>query len=171
VFPQQSVLPCQDFEDYDAPNGLIGSLYVGTNRNVRLRISDNTTISNLYIAGSGKLTIYMAGASFALTGTTTVQSGNPTNFCYLGLPGNTTVQIPPEQGGTNNPYFYGMIYAPAASLAWVDHGYNYNSDMHLVGAYVAKSINLIGWASFHFDENLLRVGPRRGYLVTTWREP
>ena len=167
VYKYACPVSCGSSQNYDVTGGLNGSLYVAPTVDARLAISGNVTISNLYIAGGGKLTVFMSGANFTLTGKMTVESGYSTNFCYLGLPGNTTFRLPPHSSGTNISNFFGTVYAPGANLSGDG---DYSNDYRLIGSFVAGSINLVGWFSFHYDENLLRVGPRRGYLVSSWQE-
>jgi choice-of-anchor A domain-containing protein len=102
----------------------------------------------------------MAGASF--TGSQTiVDNGGATNLAYWGLPGNTSITL----GG--NASFVGTIYAPEADFSLGGGG---NSNFDFIGSVIARSISMNGHFSFHFDENLLRVGAARGYAATTWKE-
>jgi hypothetical protein len=155
-------------------SGMSGNIYIDAGVKVTLKISGNVNLGDVWIANSGinsgKLTIYMAGPTFALNGNLSVDSGNPTNFTYFGLPGNTSVAL---SGG---PDFTGTIYAPAADLM-IDNAADpfpgEDTTFSFIGAGVTKSMNLSGYTRFcfHYDENLKRAGsPRRGYLATSWHE-
>jgi len=140
-----------------APNE---SIYISSNVNVTLKINGDASFTNLYIANGSSLTIFMAGGKFILSGKTTVESSNAMSLCYFGLPSNTDINLPSR--GTDT--FFGTIYAPAANLTM--NGANFN----FIGSSIARSIILKGGSAVYFDENLLKVGPRRGYLVTSWQE-
>jgi hypothetical protein len=72
-------------------------------------------------------------------------------------------------GGNASPTnaFVGTIYAPQAAFSLGGGGSN---TCDFIGASITKTVTLNSHCKFHFDENLLRVGPRRGYLVTYWEE-
>ena len=109
---------------------------------------------------SGSLTIYQVSgsASFMGNGALAVDSRRADSFSYFGLPGVTSVTY----NGNGNPFF-GVIYAPSANLTLNGGGY-------MVGACIGRSITMGTSYSFHFDENLLKVGPMRGYLAKSWEE-
>jgi hypothetical protein len=166
--------------DYVTAN-LNGSVYVAQQAVVNLLVTDAATLEGLYIAGSnstaGKLTIYMSGANFTfgitndsgllVGGTNIVENQNSTSFSYFGLPGNHSVNFNLSRNGT--PNFYGTIYAPSADL-FINDDYYPGASYAYFGAVTAKSITQVGKVTFHFDENLARSGPRRGYIVTSWQE-
>jgi hypothetical protein len=54
------------------------------------------------------------------------------------------------------------MYAPEANLT-LNGGGNNNG---LIGASMTKSITMNGLYNFHFDEDLLSLGPSRAYIVT-----
>ena len=132
---------------------------------VRLRV-DTTTFSpaNVHIAStngtSGKLTVYQVSGSATLSGNTTVDSGQASNFYYYGLPGVTSITY----GGTTA--FIGVIYAPEADLTLNGGGNN----VDIIGSVVSKSLTMNGHYNFHFDEALLSTGPNRGLIATDWME-
>ena len=143
-------------------------IYVGTNVNVRIwlydsrfRMSGSDAVIRIAPVGAS-LKIYMTSASFSMEGQGVVnESGYTTNFYYFGLPGNTNV----SWGSNSN--FVGAIYAPQAAL-WLGSGGSDHADF--IGACLAKSVTLNGQFRFHFDEDLARQGPARGYLATSWKE-
>jgi hypothetical protein len=146
-----------------------GSIYIPQNANVNLRITAaNFNPAALTVAGtgaygtgdSGKLTIYMAGASCTLPGGGALQNDNAANFSYYGLTSNTSITF----GG--NSVFVGTIYAPNADLTLNGGG----SGTGLTGASITKSITMNGHYDFHFDEALLKVCPVMGYIPVSWRE-
>ncbi len=145
--------------------GLSGSVYVGTNANVRLKLIGDAAPTNMRVAGlgaaAGTLEIYMTGANFTLQGQNTVDGGVAANFSYFGLPSNTMVTL----GG--NASFTGTIYAPEAFLKLNGGG----TDIYdFVGACVAARVIMNGHYSFHFDEALLKDGKKLGYVAVSWRE-
>jgi hypothetical protein len=154
---------------YDV-SSLRGSVYVASNVNVTLKVSDNNaTISNLMVAGTGNsaatLTIYMAGTNFTLSGKTTVENQSATNLCYFGSTNNTSINLTFSVNGTTN--FYGTIYAPSANVTNKDD-YNTNFPYAFTGAVMAGSIQQVGNLKFHFDDSLLTT--RRRYVVASWHE-
>lgn len=132
---------------------------------VRLRV-DSTSFSpaNIHIVStngtSGTLTVYQVAGSASMSGNNTVDSGRARNFWYYGLPGVTSVTY----GGNSSSI--GVIYAPEADLT-LNGGGNNNG---LIGASITKSITMNGHYNFHFDEDLLTVGPTRGFVVSSWQE-
>ena len=142
------------------------SVYVGTNITVRLKITAGIFSGTIRVAGdfanSGKLTIYMAGASFSSDGQ--IDSGRPENLSYFGLASNTSVTW------RVNTEFIGTIYAPSADLTLIGGGHAADSPTDFSGSSVTRTVTMNGHFKFHFDKNLLKVGPMRGYLATSWRE-
>jgi hypothetical protein len=142
-------------------------IYVPTNVNVRLRISGNVSMTGggtqVYIGQTGaSLKIYMQGTTFKIGGNGIVNaSGNAANFQYYGLPSNTSVQF------VGNGAFVGSIYAPNADFQLGGGG---NNTYDFVGASVTRTVRMNGHFNFHYDENLRRVGPGRGYVPTHWKE-
>lgn len=153
------------FTDGDYTVATSGSIYVAPNVKVRLRVTaSNFNPGTVRIAGNasspGKLTVFMEGASSTMGGGMTVESGNAANFTYYGLPSNTSITY----GG--NSSFVGTIYAPNADLTLNGGG----SNSGLIGSSITKSIQMNGHYDFHFDENLLKSSPPRGYTIASWQE-
>jgi len=146
-------------------SGLKSSVYVGTNAHVRLKLAGDASPASIRVSGmgpeAGSLAIYMTGERFAMSGTQTVDGGLAASFSYYGLPSNTIVDF----GG--NSAFTGTIYAPEADLKLGGGG---TDTYDFVGAVVARSIMMNGHYTFHFDEALLRLGPKKGYIAVSWRE-
>ena len=145
-------------------SGLNGNLYVGTNTGVRLLINGNASPGVIRVAGPGagaRLSIYMNGSSFTLTGQSTADGGNALNLSYFGTTNNTSISL------SGNASFTGTIYAPEASFSLGGGG---NNTYDFVGASVTQSVTMNGHFNFHFDENLLRNGPQIGYAATSWTE-
>jgi hypothetical protein len=139
--------------DYRMPAGtLSGKVYVSAN--VRLRIDGSINFTGqdgIFIASNNaSLTLYMNGASAALTGQGIINPFKPTNFVYFGTPANTSLQI----GG--NGEMTAALYAPSTVVTLHGGG---NSDQDFSGALIANSIRLMGHYQFHFDEDLLHLGP------------
>ncbi len=118
--------------------------------------------SSIYIAPTGCLQLFVGGANASFTGQGVANgSGNATNFYYYGLPSNTRLTL------SGNSGFTGVIYAPQAALSLSGGGHD---DMDFVGAAVVNSASLSGHFSFHYDENLSRIGPWKGFVVDSWNE-
>jgi hypothetical protein len=146
-------------------DSLSGSVYVNSNVVVRLRLTSNASPSIIRVAGpgndAGKLTIYMDGPTFILTGNSVVDGGNAANLSYYGTPNNTQIKF------SGNAAFTGTIYAPEAAFTMGGGG---NNTYDFVGSSITKTVTMNGHFNFHFDENLLNSGPVRGYSATSWRE-
>jgi hypothetical protein len=102
-----------------------------------------------------------SGASASLGGSGISNPGNAMNFEYYGMPSNTSLSY----GG--NASFTGVIYAPNAEFTLGGGG---NNIYDFVGASVTSTVKMNGHFNFHYDENLKRIGPSRGYIVTSWNE-
>jgi hypothetical protein len=89
------------------------------------------------------------------------ETGNAVNFSYFGLPSNTILNY----GG--NGTLVGTIYAPQADFELGGGGSGVND---FAGASVSNSIKMNGHYNFHFDENLGRAGPVRGWVAISWDE-
>ena len=66
-----------------------------------------------------------------------------------------------------NAAFVGCIYCPNAAFTLGGGG---NNAYDFVGASVSNTVKLNGHFKFHYDENLRRIGPGRGYIATSWLE-
>jgi len=150
--------------DYVIPNMSGGSVYVGTNATVRLSIQAGSS-GDVRIGGTGsnagKLTMYVAAASFSISGNSVVDGGSPANLSYYGLASNTSLTF------SGNAAFTGTIYAPSASLTLNGSG---SSTYDVMGSVIASSVTIHGNFMFHYDQNLDNAGPSRGYLATDWSE-
>jgi hypothetical protein len=151
-------------------SSLTGSIYIGTNAHVRLKITGSVNLTGandaIFIDSSpttsGSLQIYMYADSFSIKGQGIVNtSGNAANFTYLGMPSNTSVTF----GG--NATFTGSIYAPSANFTLGGGGSN---PIDFIGASVTKTVKMNGHFNFHYDENLRRNGMGRGFIPTNWKE-
>lgn len=122
--------------------------------------------AQIILAPGATLKLYVgnttgSGASASLGGNGIVNPGNAMNFQYFGLPSNTSLSY------SGNAAFTGTVYAPNAAFTLGGGG---NNIYDFVGASVTSSVNMNGHFHFHYDENLGRIGPRRGYIVTSWNE-
>lgn len=145
-------------------NNLSGNVYVATNVVVRLRLTGSASPSNIEVAGLGsgaRLTIYMDGPSFTLSGQSTVDGGYAANLAYYGTTNNTSITM------SGNASFTGTIYAPQAALTLGGGG---SGTYNFVGSTITQSVTMDGHFNFHFDQALLDLGPSRGYSATTWTE-
>jgi hypothetical protein len=150
--------------DYIVPS-LSGSVYVGTNAQVRLLVQSGGSDSVL-VAGNGamvgaKLTMYIASSSFSIGSSGSVDGGRAANLAYYGLPSNTSITF------KGNATFTGTIYAPEAAITLTGGG---TDTYDFVGSCIGKSVTINGHFMFHYDEDLLTDGPSRGYIATHWTE-
>lgn len=122
-------------------------------------MSGNASIT---VATNASLQMYVGGASASLGGNGVVNAaGNATNFYYYGLPSNTSLSM------TGNGEFTGVIYAPEAAFSLNGGG---SGDQDFVGASISSTVQMNGHFKFHYDENLSKVGPSRGFTVDSWNE-
>ena len=115
--------------------------------------------SSIIIAPGASLELYVGGANTSIT--TLNNAGNCATFTYYGLPGNTSITL------SGNDLFLGSIYAPQRRLELSGGG---NNTLDYQGACAVNTIGMNGHFNFHFDENLRRKGPVRGYQITSWTE-
>lgn len=151
--------------DYYLP-GLSGSLFIGTNAQVRLLLTGNTKLTSnsdeIRLAPGAHLHLYVNAASFSMKGHGVANENNKAAFFYyFGTTNNTSVTF----GG--NASFTGAIYAPQADFSLGGGG---NNVYDFIGASVTKTVKMNGHFNFHYDENLRRIGPSRGFIPTRWRE-
>jgi hypothetical protein len=116
----------------------------------------------IVIATNASLALYMNGSEFKAAGNGVVNmSGRASAFSYWGMPNNVNVTL---QG---NADFIGTIYAPNAAFKLGGGG---SSGDDFSGASITKSVTMGGHFKFHYDESLGRIGPRRGYTISSWNE-
>jgi len=115
--------------------------------------------SEIIIAPGASLQLYVGGANTVIT--TVNNAGNCATFTYFGLPSNTSIDL----GG--NDTFLGSFYAPSADFKLSGSG---STVTDYQGSCVVGTIQMNGHFKFHFDENLKRKGPIRGYQITSWTE-
>ena len=128
----------------------------------RVYVTDDfimTGDSSILIAPGGSLELYVGGANASIT--TVNNAGSCADFRYYGLPGNTAL------GLSGNNAFLGTIYAPNAFFTLGGGG---NDWVDYQGACVVDRIRMNGHFRFHFDENLRRKGPIRGFQIVEWTE-
>lgn len=146
-------------------SGFWTTLYIGSNVNVRLLVLGNVNLSGndeIRIAGGSQVKFYVAGSTFKANGKGIINdNGNAASFFYFGLPSNTAVEL----GG--NGTFTGAIYAPQAAFQLNGGG---SDPRDFIGASVTRNVRMNGHFKFHYDENLRRIGPGRGYVATNWKE-
>ncbi len=116
----------------------------------------------IIIEQNASLKLYVGGPTTVLGQINVTPPGaNATTFQYYGLPGNTSITM----GG--NGTFVGSIYAPEAALTLNGGGalpFDYS------GAMVVQSLVSNGHFDLHYDENLKRIGPVTGFVVSKWQE-
>jgi len=143
-----------------------GSHKVMITGNVVLYVTGNVSLSgqaSIEIASGASLKLYVGGASASLSGNGVINdTGNAFNFSYYGLPANTSLSL----GG--NSSFVGTIYAPSAAFAM--NGGGAGTYFDFTGASISKTVQFNGHFNFHYDEALGKMGPPRGFVVTSWNE-
>jgi len=149
---------------YDAAGG--AKLQTGDNVLVvgraRLYVTSDFIMSGgavITILTGASLELYVGGAKTDIT--TVNNAGNCGTFTYYGLPGNTSITL------SGNNLFLGTIYAPSANFTLGGGG---STTVDFQGACVVRTVGMNGHFKFHFDENLRRKGPVRGYQVNSWSE-
>jgi hypothetical protein len=151
--------------DYRAST-LSGSVYVGAGVDARVYLTDRVSLKGdeeiRIDQKAQRLTVYMGGSQFSLGGNGVVnETGNAGAFLYFGLPTNTGIAF----GG--NASFVGAIYAPNAEFTLGGGG---SDEFDFIGASVTKSVTMNGHYNFHYDEDLVNLGPNRGFIATRWAE-
>jgi hypothetical protein len=135
------------------------------NGNAILYVSGDASMggqSYIYIATNASLNLYVNGTSASLGGNGIMNANaNATNFMYWGTTNNTSLSM------SGNAAFTGIIYAPDAAFTLGGGG---STDYDFVGASVTASVKMNGHFKFHYDENIGRVTPNAGYIVTSWNE-
>jgi hypothetical protein len=117
--------------------------------------------SSIIIDPGASLRLYVGGDTTQITSLN--NAGNCANFTYFGLPANTSVTI------SADAVLLGMIYAPNAELT-LNGSADPKNPTDFQGACAVNNIKMNGHFNFHFDENLRRAGPIRGYQITSWTE-
>ncbi|MSU57032.1 MAG: hypothetical protein EXS35_02425 [Pedosphaera sp.] len=136
--------------------GLTKSLYIAPNIVVTLYFTGSVNLSQsanrIRISAGSLVKFYMNSASFSVKGFGVENFAGCGSFHYFGLPINNTVTLDYDGG------FNGMIYAPQAKLTI---GPGTTGVFDFTGASVTKSVRVLRDSRFHFDENLMRIGPAR----------
>src|SRR6266567_2837285 len=147
-----------------------GSVYVDGNAVVYVPPAGTLKLSGqdqIYVAPNSLLhptsmKLFVGTATASLGGQGVINAtGNAINFIYYGLPSNTALNF------SANAAFVGSIYCPNAAFTLGGGG---NNNYDFVGASVSRTVKMNGNFNFHYDENLRRIGPGRGYVATSWKE-
>ena len=137
-------------------------LYIPPTGKMNMSGSDQIYIASNSVVQPKSLKIFAGPATTSLGGKGVINAtGNALNFIYFGLPSNTAF------GLSANAAFVGCIYCPNAAFTLGGGG---NNAYDFVGASVSNTVKLNGHFNFHYDENLRRIGPGRGYIATSWLE-
>jgi len=126
-------------------------------------MNQNATI---LIATNASLKLFVGGPGAPNTSTVFGQITNyntAVSFQYYGLPNNTSINL------AGNANFVGTIYAPNADFT-ASGGGTEKRNADIQGAVVVNSITMNGHFNLHYDENLRRIGPPRGYVAISWKE-
>ena len=131
---------------YYAINSVSGSIFVGNNVSVRLKISGNASVQAIRIGTNGTLSMFIQGASFTAHQPIENANGNAASCRLYGLPGNTTIDITAS--------FTGTIYAPEAAVVLGGGG---SAASEFVGTCVGRTVAINGHVNVHYDENLMPI--------------
>jgi hypothetical protein len=144
---------------------LSGKQVMMVTNQVKLLITGSLSVSgNAYIeiAQGSSLYLYMQGSSASIGGNGMVNdTGNATNFVYMGTPSNTSLSF------SGNGTFTGLIYAPSAAFTLGGGG---NNTQDFVGASITGTVSMNGHFNFHYDEALGKFAWGGGYLINSWNE-
>jgi hypothetical protein len=139
---------------------LSGSVYV--RGKATLYVTTTLDITSLTVKSGESLSLYCGAASANLAGNNTANSdGTADSFSFWALPSCTSITF------SGNAGFTGTIYAPTADFTMNGGG---NNMIDFIGASITKTARLNGHFNFHYDEALRRIGPFRGYIVSSWNE-
>jgi hypothetical protein len=128
----------------------------------QLNISNNLKIEGngcILVMSNASLKIFMDGQSATIAGNGVVNNnGLASKYLYYGSTNNTDINL------AGNGNIYGVYFAPQADI-------KINGNGAINGAFVAHSVNNIGGASIHYDEELkkLDVGNYE-WAIETWNE-
>ena len=148
-----------DSGDYQLA-ALSGSIYV--KGAATLYVTDSLDMTALVIKPGNSLKLYCAAPSATICGNNALNNeGTATSFSFWGLP---TCK---ELSFSGNSSFTGLIYAPDADFTLNGSG---NNLIDFIGASITKTASMNGHFNFHYDEALRRIGPFRGYIVSSWIE-
>jgi hypothetical protein len=114
------------------------------------------------IGANCSVTIYL-GANASTTGNASINNStqNALNLAIYALPTVNSISF------HGNAAYTGTIYAPEAI---VDFGGGGNNSYDIVGSVDSLGVSFNGHPSFHYDENLARKGPGRGFVPNSWKE-
>jgi hypothetical protein len=123
---------------------LTGSIIV--QGKAQMYVTSKLAVDELKIATNASLKLYVAGTNAVFGGNGIINSSvHASNFIYYGMPANTNLSF------VIHGSFAGIIYAPQAHVTF---GYGELSALDLMGAIVARSLDLNGLFRFHYDEAL-----------------
>lgn len=146
--------------NYRLESGLSGNILVLGD--ATLYVSASCDMTGLTIEWGRHLDLYSDAPSVSLSGNTTANSdGTADSFAFWGMPSCTSLTF------SGNAGFTGTIYAPNADFVMNGGG---NNTIDFIGASITKTARLNGHFNFHYDEALKKIGPSRGFIVTSWNE-
>lgn len=143
-------------EDYFLTTiGGSGTHKIYVSGNARLWVTSSINMSGsdvIRLAAGASLKLYMSGTIAKIGGLgAVVESGNAADFHYFGLAGNVSFEW------TASGPVTAAVYAPVANFILGGGTNTYD----FIGASITKSLILNGNFYFHFDEDLMRTGPKR----------
>ena len=152
---------------FQLPGGqdLNGTVYVDGHAVLLVQHPSKIALSGssdtIKIGPGASLKLFADVESAAISGKGVQNDGIANQFYYFGTDRNVTLSY----GG--NAAFTGVFYAPSAAMTMSGGG---AAQIDFCGSAVARTIKLTGNFSFHYDENLKRVGLYRGFVITSWNE-
>jgi hypothetical protein len=141
--------------DYHIPGVVSTTISIAPNAKVRLRVDGGWNFAGndwLSIGSNATIEIYLNCTTANMTGNGVINIKGTANQCRIF---GTSILQSLEMGGNGETTC--VVYAPYANL--VLHGGG-SGDQDFSGAIVANTIKLTGNHFFHFDEDLVRTGPR-----------
>jgi hypothetical protein len=114
------------------------------------------------VAADASIEVHAGGNDMTVYGNGVInKSGIPANFIVFATTNVTDVTF------NGNGTFTGVIVAPGADATLHGGG---NDNVDFSGALMAKSVNLDGHFSFHYDEALARKPGDARFLARSWKE-
>ena len=129
-----------------------------------LWVTDSVSIGTgefIEVAPGASLKLYVSAASAVIGGSGVINDGgSAAAFQYFGLPTNTSIDY------KGNSAFYGVIYAPQATLKLGGGG---TTDMDFNGSITVASLTMNGHYHVHYDESLKPSVPGP-IIISSWKE-
>jgi hypothetical protein len=144
-------------------NSLAGKVLVKGNATLVLPAGlDMKNGDQFTILSTAKLTMYSGGTACKLSGTDVVNEGGYAGNCILYCAPSVT-----DFALSGNGEFVGIIYAPNADVRFNGGG---SDKLDLIGALIAKSVDLNGHFNVHYDECMNDESSNSLFVIKSWDE-